>query len=148
MFFFLINALISFGIFSTPKESKYVTLLLFTCKATQWVPISEYSSRFIIHAASFISVKLCSGKLSREKTPLNLGSFWQYFCISKFVKGWDGIKNPICFHNQLLQFVHLLYLFLYLFLLYIFLILDSLLSLLFELKGFLINLHLLYLITY
>ena len=101
MFFFFINALISFGICSTPKESKYVTLLLFTCKATQWVPISEYSSRFIIHAASFISVKLCSGKLSREKTPLNLGSFWQYFCISKFVKGWDGIKNPICFHNQL-----------------------------------------------
>ena len=35
MFLFLINALISFRICSMPKESKYVTLLLFTCKATQ-----------------------------------------------------------------------------------------------------------------
>ena len=32
----LINALISFGICSTPKESNK-----YTCKATQWVPISE-----------------------------------------------------------------------------------------------------------
>ena len=38
-----INVLISFGICSTPKESKYVTLVLRTYKATQWVPISEYS---------------------------------------------------------------------------------------------------------
>ena len=48
MFLLLTNALISFGICSAPKESKYVTSLLFTYKATQWVPISEYSSRFII----------------------------------------------------------------------------------------------------
>ena len=55
-----------------------------------------------------------------RKPPLNLRSFW-YFCISKFVKGWGGIKNPFYyyFHNQLLQFLHQLYLFLYLFLLYI-----------------------------
>ena len=71
MFLFLINVLIAFGICSTPKESKQVILFLFTCKATQWVPISEYSSRFNIYAPSFI---FC--KLSREKTPLNLGSFW------------------------------------------------------------------------
>ena len=44
----LINGLISFGICSTPKESKQITLLLFcTFKAKQWVPISEYSSRFV-----------------------------------------------------------------------------------------------------
>ena len=68
-------------------------------------------------------------KFSREKTPLNLGSFL-YFCNSKFVKGSGGIKNPFYYytkqrmkddHNQLLQLLHLLYLFLYLFLLYIFL---------------------------
>ena len=45
------------------------------------------------------------GKLSLEKAPLNLGSFWQCFWISKFIKGWGGIKNPILFHNQLLQFL-------------------------------------------
>ena len=38
-----INALISFGICSTPKLSKWVTSLFFTHKATQWVAISEYS---------------------------------------------------------------------------------------------------------
>ena len=34
-FLCLMNALIFFGIYSTPKKSKQVTLLLFTCKATQ-----------------------------------------------------------------------------------------------------------------
>ena len=43
-----INALISLGMCSTPKESKSVTLLFRTYNATQWVPVSEYSSRFII----------------------------------------------------------------------------------------------------
>ena len=88
MFLLLINILISSGICSTPKLSQEVTSLLFTCKVTQWVPISEYSSRFIIYDPSFIF-----GRLSREKTPLNLGSFWSYVCISKCVKGWDWIKN-------------------------------------------------------
>ena len=58
----LINALTSLGICSTPKESKLITLLLLllfcTYKATQWVPISEYSSRFIIYAPSFILDRL------------------------------------------------------------------------------------------
>ena len=66
------NILISFGICSTPKLSKYVTLLFNACKAIQWVPISEYSSRVITYAPSFI----LSGRLSLEKTPLNLGLFW------------------------------------------------------------------------
>ena len=35
MFLFLINALISFEICSTPKESKQITLLFCTYKATQ-----------------------------------------------------------------------------------------------------------------
>ena len=111
-----INALISFRICSTSKESKDVTSILRTYKATQWVPTWEYSSRFITWAPSFIL-----GKLSLEQASLNLGSFWYYFCISKFVKGWGGIKNPFwcffylfCFRNQLLQSLHLLYLFLYL----------------------------------
>ena len=40
-------------------------------KAIQSVPVSAYSSRFITYAPSFIFL----GKLSLEKTPLNLGSF-------------------------------------------------------------------------
>ena len=40
-------------------------------KAIQCVPVSAYSSRFITYAPSFIFL----GKLSLEKTPLNLGSF-------------------------------------------------------------------------
>ena len=59
------------------------------------------------------------------------------------VKGWGGIKNPFyfCFyfHNQLLQSLLLLYLFLDFYQPYLFLNL---------LKYFLINLHLVYLITY
>ena len=47
MFLLLINVFISFGICSTPKESKYATSLFIIYKATQCVPISEYSSRFI-----------------------------------------------------------------------------------------------------
>ena len=131
MFLFLTNVLISFGICSTQKLSKKVALLLFTCKSTQWVPISEYSSRFIIYIL---------WKLSWEKTQLNLGSFWKYFCIAKFIKGWGGIKSPFYYyHNQLLQFLHLLHWFFYLLLPYIFL---------FQLKDFLINLHVMCLITY
>ena len=64
--------MISFGICSTPEESKYVTVLLFTYNATQWVPISWYSSRLITYAPFFIVL----GRLSLLKTPLNLGSFW------------------------------------------------------------------------
>ena len=55
-----IDALISLGISSTPKESKKVTLLS-AHKATQWVPISEYSPRFMIYVPSF-----SLGRLSRE----------------------------------------------------------------------------------
>ena len=50
--------MISYGICSTPKLSKYVTFLEFTHKAIQWVPIDSYSSRFIIYAPSFIFDKL------------------------------------------------------------------------------------------
>ena len=62
--------LIMLGLCFTPKEPKHV-ILFFTYKQIQWVPISEYSSRFITYAPSFILF----GKLSLEKTPLNLGSF-------------------------------------------------------------------------
>ena len=47
------NFIISFGIFSTPKPSKYVTLSAFTYKAIQWVPIDSYSSKYIVYASSF-----------------------------------------------------------------------------------------------
>ena len=46
----LINFLISFGMCSTPNLSKYVTVLLFTVNAIQWVPMLEYSSRLITYA--------------------------------------------------------------------------------------------------
>ena len=52
------NFLISFGICSTPKLSKYATSLSLTYKAIQCVPIDSYSSRFIIYAPSFILDKL------------------------------------------------------------------------------------------
>ena len=48
------NFLISFGICSTPKLSKYNTFLTFTCKAIQSVPIDSYPSRFIKYNPSFI----------------------------------------------------------------------------------------------
>ena len=51
------NFLISFGICSTQKLSKYMILLPFTNKAIQLVPIDLNSSRFITYV------------------PLNLGSF-------------------------------------------------------------------------
>ena len=38
------NFLISFGICSTPKLSKYVTFSVFTFNATQCIPIDSYSS--------------------------------------------------------------------------------------------------------
>ena len=44
------NFLISFGICSNPKLSKYVKLLAFTYKEIQRVPIDSYSSRFIRYA--------------------------------------------------------------------------------------------------
>ena len=50
---FSVNILISSGICSTQKLSKWVTLLFNVYKATQWVPILEYSSRFITYVPSF-----------------------------------------------------------------------------------------------
>ena len=50
-FLFPMNYQISFCICSTPKLSKAVTLLALTYKATQWVPIDSYSSRFFIYIA-------------------------------------------------------------------------------------------------
>ena len=44
------------------KTIKIIISLFFTYKATQWVPISEYSSRFIIYVSFFILL----GKLSLE----------------------------------------------------------------------------------
>ena len=55
---FPMNFQISFGIYSTPKLSKYIMLFSFTYKAIQWVPIDLYSSRFITYAPSFILGKL------------------------------------------------------------------------------------------
>ena len=51
------NFLISFGICSTPKLSKYI-LLSFTYKAIQRAPADLNSSRFITYAPSFILGKL------------------------------------------------------------------------------------------
>ena len=62
--------LISFGICSPPKPSKYITLLPFTYKAIQCVPIDLNSSRFFRYTPSFIL-----DKLFLEQTPLSLGSF-------------------------------------------------------------------------
>ena len=62
MFLLSINYLTSFGLCSSPKLSKEVTLLFNAYKAIQWVPVSEYSSRFITYAPLFI----LSGRLSLE----------------------------------------------------------------------------------
>ena len=50
---FSINFMISFGMCSRPKLSKEETLLFHAYKAILWVPLSEYSSRFITYAPSF-----------------------------------------------------------------------------------------------
>ena len=50
MFLLPINILVSFGICSTPKLSKKVTLSFNAYNAIQWVPMSEYSSRFMPHS--------------------------------------------------------------------------------------------------
>ena len=60
MFLLLINFLISLEICSIPKESKYMTVLLFTYNAIHGVPILEYSSRITTFAPFFI----LSGRLS------------------------------------------------------------------------------------
>ena len=98
---FIVNKHFNFfwNMFHT-KRIEINDIVICTYKATHWVPISNDSSRFIIYSPSFIF-----NKLSREKTPLNIDSFW-YFWVSKLVKGWGGIKDPFCFHNQLLQSLH------------------------------------------
>ena len=53
MFLLPINFLISFGIYSTSKLSKQVTLLFQEYRAIQSVPMSECSSGFINYAPSF-----------------------------------------------------------------------------------------------
>ena len=55
---FQMNFLISFGICSIPKLSKYVTFPAFTYNAIQWVPIYSYSPKFIVDAPSFVLDKL------------------------------------------------------------------------------------------
>ena len=56
------------GIYSIPKESKYIASFLSINNETQCVPLLYLSSRFMTFAPSFVL-----GKLFLEKTPLNLG---------------------------------------------------------------------------
>ena len=58
----------SCGIYSIPKESKYTATFLSINNEAQCVPLLCLSSRFMTYAPSFIL-----GKLSLEKTPLDLG---------------------------------------------------------------------------
>ena len=60
--------LISFGTCLTPKLSKCITLLPFTNKAIQCVPIDLNSLRFVTYDSPFIL-----GNLFLGKTTLNLG---------------------------------------------------------------------------
>ena len=48
IFLIPMNFLISFGICSTPKLSKYVTFSAFTHKAIQWVP-NIYTYQDLLH---------------------------------------------------------------------------------------------------
>ena len=71
MFLIPTNSLISSGTYSTPKLLNKTISLLLQNRGIQCVPTSAYSSRLITHAPSIIFL----GKLSLEKTPLNLGLF-------------------------------------------------------------------------
>ena len=69
---FITNKLFNFfrKMFNT-KTIKINNSFLLENKAIQCVPVSLCLSRFITYAPSFIFL----GRLSLEKTPLNLGSF-------------------------------------------------------------------------
>ena len=58
----------SWGIYSVPKQSKYTATFLSINNETQCVSLLCLSSRFMIFAPTFTL-----GKLSLEKTSLNLG---------------------------------------------------------------------------
>ena len=72
IFSFPINVLVYWGICSTVKLSKKIIAIFNAYIAIQWVRKSAYSWRFITYALSFTF----PDKLSLEKTPLNLDSFW------------------------------------------------------------------------
>ena len=57
-FLLSINILISFGMCSTPKLSKYIILSRFGYNAIQGIPTDSYASRFTTYATSFVLVKL------------------------------------------------------------------------------------------
>ena len=83
IFIIILLFLMNFQTFRDMFNSKTIKACLiytFRYKAIQWVSNDSYSSRFIIYVSSFILDKLCF-----EETPLNLGWFWQYYCISKIV---------------------------------------------------------------
>ena len=69
MSLFPINLLISLGICSTPKRSKYIISLFYVYKAIQCVPKKFVEIYYLCASFYFL------GKLSLEKTPLNLGLF-------------------------------------------------------------------------
>ena len=56
------------GIYSIPKESKYIAILLLINDENQCVTLLYLSSRFMTCAPSFVV-----GNLFLKKTPLNLG---------------------------------------------------------------------------
>ena len=58
MFLLLMNFQISFGVYSTLKLLRYVTLSPFSYKAIQWVPTDSYLSRFVTYIPSFVLDKL------------------------------------------------------------------------------------------
>ena len=74
---------IFYGIYSTPKESKYTTVFLSINNETQCVPLLFLPLKFMTYTLSFVL-----GKLFLEKTPINTGIFemikksLKYFIIS------------------------------------------------------------------
>ena len=78
----------SWRIYSIPKESKYTAVFLSINNKTQCVPLLCLLLRFMTYVPFFIL-----GKLSIEKTPLNLCSQLKYLVISILVIGWSRTKH-------------------------------------------------------
>ena len=93
-----INSLISLGICSTQKLSKWTISFLLQNKVIQCAPTSAYSPRFIIYAPSFIfSMELHSGKLFFRKTPLILVHFDNTLVFQSLFKDEAELKIPLFF---------------------------------------------------
>ena len=113
--------------FFLPTNSLISSVQHKTIEINNFISVTKQSNPICAYICIFVKVYYVRPFLYFFKQIISWKNTIKFFRISKFAKGWGGIKNLIVFQYQLLQFLFLFY------------FLNQLLQFLFLLINFLTN---------